>query len=141
MAHYRNLVVNDVRYRYVVGREATKVQNRDTGQTRLYKNAEWGTPLIDRQWETPQVSEVAWAGKDTQPLSRDRDRPNGFVVRPGDVRGMILGERRWKDYPCRDHPQQIITGLTGDPFAGEIEGLLILVGNCPICNYHSWMET
>lgn len=131
MAHYRNITVADVAYRYVVGREVTKVQNRATGATRLYKNIEWGTPRIDADYDDCKWREDGKA----------RYYPRGHIVTPGDVKGMITQQRHWQNHPCNRHPNRLVTGLTSDPFDGEIKGKITLRDNCPDCLAASWMNT
>jgi hypothetical protein len=60
---------------------------------------------------------------------------------PGDVRGMILGVRKWVDYPCKRHPDHMVTGLCYTPFDSEIYGKNLLTGNCPECMCESWEQT
>lgn len=55
----------------------------------------------------------------------------GYIITPANVRGMITGERE-QGHICPRHGQRI-TGLAVDPFALEIEGETLLMGNCPNC--------
>ena len=137
MAHYRNITVDGQEYRYRVGRETTKVQHLGKKTTtKFYPNAEWGTPRINQDYDQIRVNE--YLGDNPRPV---RSTSLGYVVMPGDVRGMILGERRWRDHPCSRHPEYIITGVCGDPFEGEIYQKGTLVTNCPACLHDSWLDT
>lgn len=127
---YRKITVDGVDYRWMTWKTATKVQTLDKhGKvvgSKQYENVDWGTPLISCDYEDGRRETGG-------PL---RYTEHGFVVSTGDVHGMIIGDRRWSV-----HPERTVTGLTGDPFAGEIEQKHILVDNCPDCLYDSWCNT
>jgi hypothetical protein len=125
---YRKIVVNDVAYRYVVGKTHTKIHPEgDQKHSKLYLNAEWGTPCIDGGWSYNEKAE------DRLVAELPTREPYAYMVAPGDVRGMIVGERKWKDIPCRRHPEVTVTGVCTNPFDAEIRGKRTLVYNCPRC--------
>lgn len=129
---YRKINVDGVDYRWMTWKTATKVQRLDKNGnvvgSKQYENVDWGTPLTASDHISGHEGPARYSNY-------------GYKVSSGDVRGMILGVRHWKDKPCRRHPERIVTGLANDSFAAEIEQKQILVYNCPDCLYESWLNT
>lgn len=129
MSHYRKITVEGKLYTFKVTRTVTKVTDTVTKKSTRYENSEWGTPHIGQDF--------------SDRFKGDRSitvTPIGFIITPGDIRGMILGKRRWQDKPCAIHPEYTITGLQADCASAELDHKTVLVGNCPACSYESGMS-
>jgi hypothetical protein len=112
--NYRNITVNDRAYRWAVSKTHTKVRDVESGKSEVYRNDEWGVAHANRLSNGTTLPAVT------------------YIVRPRDVRGMILGEKSTLGI-CKGHPDVTITGLATDPYSEEIYGKVILVDNCHRC--------
>jgi hypothetical protein len=110
----RKIIVNEVEYLWNTNGVITKVAGVATRKSTVYENKDWATPYINPYFEDPNA-ERKW------------------IVKPKDVRGMILGVRSWRDHQCSRHPNQIITGVCSSPYDKDIYGKVALMGNCLKC--------
>lgn len=133
---YRKITVDGNEYMWAAGKTHTKIRLGARGKSTLYLNSEWGTPVIHRDYPT-----ASWDGSDHVLATPGNSVPATYVIASGDVKGMITGERYWKDHACYRHPNETITGLTFDPFDLEINQKRTLVRNCRPCNYDRYMDT
>lgn len=111
---YRKFNHVGVDYEYIVGKTHTKIRRADKSTpAQLFANSEWGAPMDSTK--AP------------------------FIVRPSDIKGMLIGERNFHSHPCSRHPDITVTGLSVDPYSSEIDGVDILVDDCAKClDESSW---
>lgn len=126
---YRKFNVNGEEYLVAIGPTHTKIRKGRHGKSTMYLNSEWGTPVRHQGFCYSE-----------DPARSNPDPISNYIIRPADIRGMILGVRFWQDYPCTRHPEYMITGLTVDPFDAEIHNKTTLVGNCAQCIQDSAWE-
>lgn len=140
---YRKITVEGKEYLWSTNGVVTRVRLGRHGSTTEYLNSEWGTPLRNRSiYGEPKFIVDGGCSNGRYVLDEDYGGAvTGFVIASGDVKGMILGERKWKNHPCSLHPYETVTGLSADPFDETIHHKRTLVENCRVCAYASYQRT
>lgn len=127
LAHYRELNVNGVIYRYNIGVTKTSI-----GKVGVFDNSDIGTQLVLFDYPDHDKEEAVFYKTDT------------YIVTPYDVM-CAINKTSYEDkrFPCFTHkePVEHFKNKTFDCYEFNVNDKKVIVAACPKCQYNSFMRT
>lgn len=125
---YRNLIFDGRKFKYVVGKETTKVREGN-GKSIFFNNSNIGNPIgyVDNRFDEQQ-----------QKMLFSVTKTGKVIITPKNVKNAIL-KLPIPIFECRIHSIKTVI-VCVDPFSFEIYGKKHIVVCCPECVYNSAMD-